>query len=367
MAMPVLLIVAIAVVDVHTGTNVHLGPLLVIAPALTASFGGPWMVAAVGALAELAQIVIAALHGGLTTTNHIAQMVALALLSALIVFYCAVRERRVRQLAQVQSVAEAAQQALLRPLPQRIGPLRIASLYLAAEDEAHIGGDLYTATRVPGGTRMIIGDVRGKGLAAIGESALLLGAFRQAATQHETLPSLAAALDHSVCQYLNDFVEVAADPEEHFTTALLLDLADDLPLIRMTNCGHPPPLLLGGGTVVVLESPHPAPPLGIHGMGPGEESVDSFRFGTGDILLLYTDGVIEARNRQGEFYPLADRVAQWTGHSPEALLHHLHRDLLAHAGGRLGDDAALIAVQRMPVAHEGHHLRNLMHTGAGGE
>ncbi|MFI9722784.1 PP2C family protein-serine/threonine phosphatase [Streptomyces sp. NPDC052396] len=361
--MPVALIVVITMVDLHAGTEVHLGPLLVIAPALTASFGGPWMVAAIGALAEAAQVLIAVWHGGLTTTNHIAQMVALAVLSAMIVFYCAVRERRRQQLAQVQSVAEAAQQALLRPLPHRIGPLRIASLYLAAEDEAHIGGDLYTATRVSAGTRVIIGDVRGKGLAAIGESALLLGAFRQAAGQHRTLPSLATALDHSVCQYLTDFVDVATDPEEHFTTALLLDLPDDEPMVRMTNCGHPPPLLLRDGTATVLESPHPAPPLGIHGMGPGEESVDSFRFDTGDVLLLYTDGVTEARNRKGEFYPLTERVVPWAGQSPESLLHHLHRDLLAHAGGRLGDDAAIIAVQRMPVAHQG--LRNLMHTGAG--
>ncbi|MCQ4081733.1 hypothetical protein NGB36_14220 [Streptomyces sp. RB6PN25] len=90
-------------------------------------------------------MIISVFHGGLATTNHLAQLTALAALS--VVFFCATRERRMLKLAQAQSVAEAAQRALLRPLPHRIGPLQIAALYLAAEDEADIGEDLYTATR----------------------------------------------------------------------------------------------------------------------------------------------------------------------------------------------------------------------------
>jgi len=83
----------------------------------------------------------------LFSRNVLVQILALAVLSALMVFLCVVRERRRRQLAQVCLVAEAAQHVLLWPLPERIGPLTIACLYLAAEDEAQIGGDLYAATR----------------------------------------------------------------------------------------------------------------------------------------------------------------------------------------------------------------------------
>ncbi|WP_313904694.1 SpoIIE family protein phosphatase [Streptomyces sp. SLBN-118] len=87
---------------------------------------------------------------------------------------------------------------MLRPLPQRIGPLRIASVYLAAEAEAQIGGDLYAAARTAQGTRLIIGDVRGKGLEAIGDAALRLGAFRAAAHRQADLPALVAYLEGTV-------------------------------------------------------------------------------------------------------------------------------------------------------------------------
>ncbi|MFT9472833.1 hypothetical protein [Streptomyces sp. 11-1-2] len=78
-------------------------------------------------------------------------------------------------------MSEATRRVVLRPLPHRLGPLRVASLNMAAEDEAQIGGDLYAATRVEDSTRMIIGDVRGKGLTSISDASVLMGAFREAA------------------------------------------------------------------------------------------------------------------------------------------------------------------------------------------
>lgn len=78
-------------------------------------------------------------------------------------------------------VSEATRRVVLRPLPHRLGPLRVASLYMAAEGEAQIGGDLYAAARVEDSTRMIIGDVRGKGLTSISDASVLMGAFREAA------------------------------------------------------------------------------------------------------------------------------------------------------------------------------------------
>ncbi|MGW3177603.1 serine/threonine-protein phosphatase, partial [Streptomyces sp. NPDC001153] len=180
-AIPLALIVVITVVDIHSPPDVHLGPLLVIAPALTASLAGPRLTALIGALAVAAQVLIAVFHGGLTTTNHLSQIAGLALLSALVVFVCHVRERRSRELTRARSVAETAQLVLLRPPRRRIGPLRVAWLYLAAEDETRIGGDLFAIARSDRGTRVIIGDVRGKGLAAIGEASMVLGAFREGA------------------------------------------------------------------------------------------------------------------------------------------------------------------------------------------
>ncbi|MFG2937375.1 PP2C family protein-serine/threonine phosphatase [Streptomyces sp. NPDC048282] len=361
--LPVLLIVVITVTDLRTPENIHLGPALVIAPALTPSLAGPRATALVGALAVAAQVLIAVFHGGLTTANHIVQIVTLSVLSVMVVVYSAVRERRRAQLAQIRTVAEAAQHVLMWPLPEQIGPLRIASLYLAAEDEAQIGGDLYAATRCDDAVRVLIGDVRGKGLSAIGEAALLLGAFRESAHRHVALPDLAAALDQSVQRYAAD-LEPPEEAGERFATALLIEIPDEDPVTRMTSSGHPPPLLLSPGHAVTVPSLHPSPPLGVPATGGTEHTLDVFAFEPGDTLLLYTDGVVEARDAQGRFYPLAERVAQWTDAAPESLMHHIRRDLLAHAGGYLGDDAALIALHRTPTVHRRDHHGILGHGSA---
>ncbi|GGY87019.1 hypothetical protein GCM10010300_34190 [Streptomyces olivaceoviridis] len=326
-----------------------------IAPALAPSFAGPRTTAAVGALAVAAQVFIAVLHGGLTTSNHLARIAALTLLSVLIVLFTMVRERR-RLLVRPQSVAEAAQRALLRPLPERIGALQIACRYLAAEEETQIGGDLYTATRADHTTRLLIGDIRGKGLAAVGEAALLLSALRLTAAGHPSLPGLATTLDDHVHRYLTDFSATDDETGEHFITALLLDLPDDEPLARLTNCGHPPPLPLRPSQEPLPVAADAAPPLGVRLTSANSHTETTVPFDTGDTLLLYTDGVIDARDTSGAFYPLAERVARWAHCPPTALVKHLRRDLLTYTGGHLGDDAALIAVHRAAHLHKTPHM-----------
>ncbi|MFF3409260.1 PP2C family protein-serine/threonine phosphatase [Streptomyces sp. NPDC002742] len=364
-AIPLALIVVITVVDIRSPTDVHLGPLLVIAPTLTASLAGPVLTALVGALAVAAQVVIGILHGGLGTTNHIAQLIALVVLSALVVFVCHVRERRARELVRARSVAETAQRVLLRPPPRRIGPLRVAWLYLAAEDDTQIGGDLFAVTRAGGSsTRVIIGDVRGKGLAAIGEASVLLGAFREGAHRYATLPELTAALEVSVCRDLDEVADTEHDPGEHFITALVLDIPDDgTQGGEMINCGHPPPLLLRDRQVTVLHARHPVPPLGMCELPAASHRTDPFAFESGDFLLLYTDGVIEARSPEGTFYPLAERVATFPAAGPDTLLRLIHDDLVRHIGDQPGDDAAFLVIERTASHHlhlphrplDGHH------------
>lgn len=344
---PVALIVVITAADIATGPNIVLSPLLVVAPTLTAWFAGPWTTAGIGALAMAGETVSSWRTGTLSSRSVMVEVIAIAVITSLIVFLCAVRDRHARQMARVRSVAEAAQQVLMWPLPSRLGPLRLACVYLASEEEADIGGDLYAAARTGSVARVMIGDVRGKGLPALGEAALLLGAFREAAHQHASLPDLAASLDRSMTRYLPD-LESEDEAGERFVTALLVEIADAEPLVRMTSCGHPAPLLLGPDNTVHVPRLHPAPPLGVGVTDPDNHAVDVLPFGPGDTLLLYTDGVIEARDHNGAFYPLAERAAQWTDHSPEALLHRIERDLLAHTGGRFGDDVALLAIHRAP-------------------
>jgi serine phosphatase RsbU (regulator of sigma subunit) len=346
-AVPIALIILIVVIDVLAPPDVHLGPLLVAAPAITALFAGPWTTGLVAVLAVVGQVLIAVLRDldDLTTANRQAQIAALIVVGGSLVVFCAIRERRARELTQVRFVSETAQRVVLRPLPKQIGPLRVASLYLAAEAEAQIGGDLYAAARTGSGTRLIVGDVRGKGMTAVGDAALLLGAFRAAAHRQATLPELVTYLDGSVCWDMAEPGETDRSGET-FITAAILDIPDHDISVDMIDCGHPPPVVLRGGEVTTIDAYQPAPPLGLGDLARPRYHVDTFTFEAGDLLLLYTDGVLEARDPAGAFYPLIERISGWTGSDPEALLRHLRRDLLEHVGGSLGDDAAMIAIER---------------------
>ncbi|MEV0404331.1 PP2C family protein-serine/threonine phosphatase [Actinoallomurus sp. NPDC050550] len=353
MAIPLAFILLISVVDVNLPTTIHLGPLLVVAPALTASFGGPVMTGFVGAVAVVAQVMIAFLHGGIETLNHQVQIFALLAVSSVIFVYSYLRDRRVRQLAQVRSVSEAAQRVILRPLPRRIGPLRISSMYIAATAEAHVGGDLYAAARTVGGTRLLIGDVRGKGLGSLSDAALLLCAFREASHRHSALPKLATHLEGSVCRNLTELAETNAIASECFVTAAITDIPDREPVVHVIDCGHPPPLLLHGEQVLPLEPRQKCPPLGLGELTEEDHRPETFPFEPGDIMLLYTDGIIEARDGAGRFYPLAERLPAWADEDADTLIRLLHDDLLRHVGGRLDDDAAAIAIQRLPTGPAG--------------
>jgi len=349
MAVPLALIVVITVAGLESPSDVHLSPLLVIAPALAASFAGPGRTAIVGAVAVGAQALVSILNGGLGTANHLWQFIALVILSVVVVFFCYLKDRRGRELSRMRVVAETAQRTLLRPPPEQVGPLRVAWLYLTADADTQIGGDLFAVVRSGrGGSRILIGDVRGKGLPAIGEASMVLGAFRQGARNCETLDGLVQSMQASVNAEIEEAADTEQDPGEHFVTALVLDLPDASERGTMISCGHPPPLVLRDGSVTVVHPSVPAPPLGVVGMHASELQSDAFAFAVGDTLLLYTDGVIEARSPRGVFYPLEERATTFPSDGPDELLRRLIQDLTAHTGGRLADDVAVLAVKRLP-------------------
>ncbi|MEU1626768.1 SpoIIE family protein phosphatase [Streptomyces sp. NPDC020096] len=103
--------------------------------------------------------------------------------------------------------------------------------------------------------------------------------------------------------------------------------------------------------VKVLHARRPAPPMGMRELPVPVRRTDPFTFDTGDMLLLYTDGVIEARSPTGACYPLAERVASFPTSSSDALLRHVQRDPLAHIGEQPADDAAPLAIERTPSHH----------------
>lgn len=153
---------------------------------------------------------------------------------------------------------------------------------------------------------------------------------------------------------MEDVADSRHDPGEHFITCLVLEIPDEGPGAHMVNCGHPPPLLVTDQQVTVLHARRPLPPLGMGELPIEARRTDPFTFQAGDMLVLYTDGVIEARSPARAFYafyPLAERVASFPAAGPDDLLDRIHRNLLAHIGGPPADDAAILVIEHTPAHH----------------
>lgn len=117
----------------------------------------------------------------------------------------------------------------------------------------------------------------------------------------------------------------------------------------MVNRGHPPPLLLRQGKVQALMPTSPLPPLGLEDFVTAPPTKpDSYPFAPGDRLLLHTDGVIEARNHDNDFFALPQAMEAMYSHTPPEFLEQLHQALIRHTTqGHLADDAAMLLVDRL--------------------
>jgi hypothetical protein len=357
-----LLVVGILLtIDVAGGQQVWIGALMVAVPALSAVFLTPGAVLLVAVVTTGAVVVAVADDYQSNTGDFYFVITTVVLISAGAVAAAAVRLRREHQLAQVRWVAAVVQRVLLRPLPARLGPLTLSSMYLAAEEEAAIGGDLYAVAALDDGdARLIVGDVQGKGLGAVEVAGFLLTAFRRAARKRIPLRDLPAYLDSGLREDMADLSEpiahrpgAAPAPDrgtgalEGFVTAVMVDVGEGGRTVSVVNCGHPPPLLIRRRTVLSLLSASPGLPLGLGDLCPDSHHVDAYALDVGDILLLYTDGVIETRDAAGIFYPLAERLPDLPTDTLDVLLRAVGADLQRHAAARLGDDVAMVAVQRV--------------------
>ena len=337
--LPVLIVFAVVLGDFVGGAGTTWLPLLAAGPALAATTNGPGGVLGVGLLAG-------SLGAALGTWDGVPARELAAVLSALVAvtlasgLASALRGRRERVLDAVRSVAETAQHALLVPVPATVGPFQVAVRYSAAAAEARIGGDLYALIPTPYGVRLIVGDVRGKGLPAVGTAALVLGVFREAAYDEPDLLAVVDRIERSLARNLG---------ADDFVTAVVAGYPRTGQL-EVVNCGHAPPLLVrASGALVAVEPTHPAPPLGLRALTGHTPDLQVLPFADGDQLLLYTDGVTEARDRRRAFYLLHEGLARHAGDEPSRTLDALHDELLAHVGGRLHDDAALLLIRKPTV------------------
>ncbi|MFF5854512.1 PP2C family protein-serine/threonine phosphatase [Streptomyces sp. NPDC012751] len=347
--LPVLYVAALLLLEPVTPVRWPVSFVLIALPLVAAFAHGPLVVAGATVFAIVMEGVLAGTPccagrsvGYLWDRHYVAAYVCTALVGVLGTILAAHRVRRERTLADVRFVADIAQRVLLRPVPHRIGALLLDSLYLSAAAEARIGGDLYEAVPTRYGVRLLIGDVRGKGLLAVETAAALLGAFREAAHDEPALPALVDRVETSMTR--RAALLGGHEAGERFVTAVFVEVPLQDPLLRVVNCGHPPPVRIRAGGVRELDRGRSAPPLNLGVLAGEPYHVDEYSFRPGDRLLLYTDGITETRDPGGAFYPLLERLGSWHSLPPRGLLERLHDDLLAYSGDRLRDDIAALAV-----------------------
>ncbi|MFJ7497258.1 PP2C family protein-serine/threonine phosphatase [Streptomyces sp. NPDC097727] len=341
--LPALMIIGGLVFDLLTPPIFTAIPLFVAAPLIAAPFFSLSSTICIGIASMVAVTVLRLYSNSLPLAVPLIELLTLATVSALAVVINAVVRRGNEQLASARVIAETAMRAVLPKPSDRIGGLHVAARYVAAQADEFVGGDLFAVADTPQGVRLVVGDVRGKGLGAVESVAVAIGAFREAAEQERSLEGVAQRLERALAR---EGARGGLDAVEGFITAVLAEIPSGVSRVRIVNRGHPEPILLyPDGAVEVLGPTVPALPLGMD-LGVWPDRADEWELPAGTTLLLYTDGLSEARNADGVFYDPAARLHGRIFPGPEELLSALTDDVRLHTGGETTDDMALLAVVR---------------------
>jgi serine phosphatase RsbU (regulator of sigma subunit) len=220
-----------------------------------------------------------------------------------------------------------------------VGQVSFAVRYLSASSCARVGGDLYDVAATSRGVRLIVADVQGHGLPTVKLAAAVLGVFREAAHDEDTLAAIASRIEASLARQLS---------AEQFVTAILAQVSSAGDTAEVLSCGHPAPLILGGAPPHLASAAGEALPLGLgHLTGQARmPAIIPFPPGTG--ILFYTDGASETRSKSGEFFPLAQCDAVRAPSDPAELVTRLADEITRHAGHPPDDDIALLLAYRNP-------------------
>ena len=202
------------------------------------------------------------------------------------------------------------------------------------------GGDCFDYAVNRDVAHLAMFDAMGQGLAAAGASAFAVSAYRAARRSGLDLVATYEQMDAAVTEQFEG---------ERFTTAVLARLDVRTGDLTWISAGHPAPLLLRGGRVVkTLEAP-PATPLGVP-FSSGRAQVAHEQLEPGDMVLMFTDGLPEARLPDGEFFGL-ERLAEFVevqaaaGFPAPETLRRLRHAVLGHQRGTLQDDASALLVE----------------------
>ncbi|MET9291845.1 PP2C family protein-serine/threonine phosphatase [Streptomyces sp. NPDC003077] len=322
---------ALVALDVALGPGVGLTGLLLICPLLSATRLDGARTAVVSVVTLAAGFGVAAYEHTWTRPDEIFR---LAVLTAAAAYAAWVADHHAVHDNQLADVASTAQRAILRPTSFQVEDTFVCARYRSASPEAVIGGDLYAFADTPGGLRMLLGDVRGKGLEAVRLSAAAIGHFRDCAYTHASLAEVVRETDRRLAADLGD---------EDFITALVAEFTGNR--VHLVNCGHHPPLHLpADGPAALLPTTEPTTPIGLCPV----PRVQDVELAPGDRLLFYTDGLAEARNADGAMLDLVGLVPDCSLPRLDDALDTVLASLTRHTGGAREDDVALVLVQHGP-------------------
>jgi Stage II sporulation protein E (SpoIIE) len=202
------------------------------------------------------------------------------------------------------------------------------------------GGDALDYAVNHGVLHVGVFDAMGHGLPAAGVAAFALSAYRHSRRRGCGLLETYAAMDHAVGDQF---------PDTRYVTAVIAQLNLETGRLTWISAGHPPPLVIRDRRLTRTLSAPPAAPLGIPLDGPpavvAEESLEP-----GDLLLLYTDGLTEARYRDGQMFTVAglgefiEREAAARQTAPETL-RRLRHAIVDRQPGQLKDDATAVLIE----------------------
>jgi hypothetical protein len=336
LAIPLLVLAVLVGVDALLPLSSQITGSFSLAAVLAALRSSPARTAIIAVLATVLAALAGSWDGNAGGQAWALRLLVCAVISSAAVVIAADRERRDQRLRRLTVVAESAQRAVLRAMPTSVGRIALAARYLSAADDALIGGDLYEVSATPFGVRIIVGDVRGKGLDGVQLAAAVVGAFRQAALAVTDLAAVAVTLDEVVH---------AVSGEEDFVTAVLAEFHDD-GTVAFVNCGHHPPLQIDTDDAALLDAGEHAPPLGL-GVA-ADLTPHKAHWRVGSRLLFYTDGLVEARDGAGRFFAVQDQAELLRSGTLDEALDAVVTRVRRHVSGRLQDDLALVLAERRP-------------------
>jgi serine phosphatase RsbU (regulator of sigma subunit) len=328
------------------------GALFLLPVLLTGVFFGRWAGASIGILAAgllaIAQV-LANDDTGLTVFASTVAGLAVYLPAGMIVGWLSESrielERELRRSGRELTELRTIQETLSPAEPEPRPGLELATCYLPAKDG--VAGDFYLVTRgLNDATVIAIGDVAGRGLEAAKRAWFVRTVLASSADFTEDPGEMLDLANYSL-------IEESGSSSLFVTAACIVCRPED-GAIRWSVAGHDSPLLLDDGKPLP-NRPSAGVPLGIEDHTGCATVASQLSFGSG--LLLYTDGVTEARRSNGQApealfgeHRLAELIAELHGETPVTVVEHVRDAVLEHTEGRLEDDLCLVALRLSPVA-----------------